>query len=328
MTDRPARVRTVEGDISPGELGATDYHEHLLMRSPLLRGDELDDVERSAEEAATLRAAGIDAVVELTPIGLGRDPRGVATIAERTGMRIVLATGLHAEAHYPSEHWVRRVETEAFVDLFVRDVTEGCDGADYGGPFPVPTAIRAGVIKVGIGYWSVSPLERRVLEAAGLAHARTAAPVVCHLERGTAGLEAMALLEAFGVPPQRVALAHVDRNPDPGLLTELAASGVYLGFDGPGRAKYWPDSVVLDALIAVAEAGYADRLLLGGDMATRSSFRSYGGLPGMDYLPRRFVPRVRAAGGQTLVDCVLVENPARFLAFAPREEAGFPDVRE
>lgn len=38
-------IRTVLGNIKPPELGRTNVHEHLLMRSPLLRGDELDDVE-------------------------------------------------------------------------------------------------------------------------------------------------------------------------------------------------------------------------------------------------------------------------------------------
>jgi 5-phospho-D-xylono-1,4-lactonase len=68
------KVRTVLGDIDPRELGKTDVHEHLLMRSPLLRGEELDDLEKSTREAVELREAGIDALVELTTIGLGRDP--------------------------------------------------------------------------------------------------------------------------------------------------------------------------------------------------------------------------------------------------------------
>jgi phosphotriesterase-related protein len=62
-------------------------------------------------------------------------------------------------------------------------------------------------------------------------------------------------------------LAHVDRNPDPGLHAELAATGVYLGYDGMDRYTYWPDSVLLDSLLRVASRGGADRLLLGGDVA-------------------------------------------------------------
>lgn len=62
------KVRTVLGDIDPQELGSTDVHEHLLMRSPLLRGEELDDREKSTQEAVELRQTGIDALVDLTTI--------------------------------------------------------------------------------------------------------------------------------------------------------------------------------------------------------------------------------------------------------------------
>ena len=199
-----------------------------------------------------MRQSGIDALVELTTIGLGRDPRGVADIAAHSGLHIVLATGIHREAHYPPEHWVHRTATEELAELFLRDITEGCDGTDYSGPREQPTRIRAGVIKVGAGYWSISPLERRVFEAAGEAHRSTDAPVACHLELGTAAWEVLEALEAAGIAPERIMLAHVDRNPDPGLHAELAAAGAYLGYDGMARFKYWPDSMLLDCLLRVA----------------------------------------------------------------------------
>lgn len=308
-------IRSVTGDIPPAELGSTSYHEHLLMRSPLLPGDELDDAGRSSEEAAALKAAGIDALVELTPIGCGRDPRGLLTIAGQSGVTVVAATGIHREAHYPPQHWAHQANEETLYELFVRDLMTGCDGSDHQGTTKDPTDIRAGVIKVGAGYWSISSFERRVLEAAGEAHLQTGAPLACHLERGSAAWEVGSMLADAGVPADRVALAHVDRNPDPGLHIELAAAGYYLGYDGVGRAKDWPDSVLLDCLVTVAEGGGADRLLLGGDVSRRSSFRAYGGLPGMTYLPERFVPRLRALGGDELVDTILVYNPRRWLAF-------------
>ena len=315
------KIRTVLGDMDPRELGKTDVHEHLLMRSPLLRGEELDDLEKSTREAVELREAGIDALVELTTIGLGRDPQGVADIAARSGLHVVLATGVHREAHYPPEHWVHRTAPGELAELFIRDITQGCEATDYSGPQEQPTRIRAGVIKVGAGYWSISPLERRVFEAASEAHRVTDASVACHLELGSAAWEVLEALEAAGIAPERTVLAHVDRNPDPGLHAELAAAGAYLGYDGMARVKYWPDSVLLDCLLRVATLGGADRLLLGGDVARRTAFRSYGGLPGMAYLPRRFVPRLAEMGGEDLVRRILVDNPARFLGFTPPEGA-------
>lgn len=310
------QVRTVLGDIPASDLGRTDYHEHLLQASPLLRGDELDDVDRSAAETANLRDSGFDALVELTPIGLGRDPGGLRDISRRTSVHVLMATGVHREAHYDDDHPIRRLDEQALADRFTREITVAVDRDDTGAGPPSPLeGVRAGVVKIGAGYWSVSPFERRVLEAAGVTQHRTGACIVCHLELGTAAWEVLETLLVAGARTDRVVFAHADRNPDPGLHIELTAAGAYLGYDGAGRTKYWPDSVLVDCLMRVAEAGGEDRLLLGGDVARRSSFVSYGGLPGMAYLGRRFVPRLAAAGGEDLVECLLVANPARAFAF-------------
>lgn len=297
-------VRTVTGDVSPSSLGPTDYHEHLFQASPLLAGDELRELEPAVLEVADLRAAGIRTMVDLTPIGLGRDPFGLHEVSERTGMLIVMATGLHHDGHYPTDDWSYQSDVEGMAGVFTRELLDGVrGGSGEVGP-------RAGVIKVGIEYWRVTVRERRVLAAAGIAHRNTGAPVVCHLELGSAALEAAQLLEDEGVRRDRIILAHADRNPDPGLHLELSAAGVYLGYDGAGRTKYWPDSVLIDCLIAVADGGGRDRILLGGDVARRSSFVAYGGLPGMSYLPRRFIPRLRERGGSELVERVVTRNPA------------------
>jgi phosphotriesterase-related protein len=289
----------------------------LLIRSPLLAGDELDDVARSSEEAWSLHAAGIDTVVELTPLGLGRDADGLVEIARSSGLRVVVATGVHREAHYPDGHWVRDATEDALADRFTAEVLDGCAASDALDATTPPGTVRAGVIKCGTGYWSIGPLERTVLAAAVETHRRTGVAIICHLEMGTAAHEVVELLTSDGVEIDAIALAHADRNPDPGLHSELTSAGVYLGYDGIARAKYWPDSTILDCLIKTAERGRADRLLLGGDVARRTSFRSYGGLPGLDYLPRVFVPRLAAAGGEELLERVLVSNPAAFLSFTP-----------
>jgi phosphotriesterase-related protein len=37
-------------------------------------------------------------------------------------------------------------------------------------------------------------------------------------------------------------------------------------------------------------------------------------MPGLEYLPRRFLPRLRNRLGADVVDRLLIENPARLLA--------------
>ncbi len=315
-------VRTVLGDVEPAALGRTDYHEHLFQVSPLLVGDELDDEPASRAEAQSLHDAGIDAMVDATPLGLGRDPAALSRISAATGLGVVATTGVHRGAHYAAEHWLRGLTTEQLTERFVGEleqgqpVSDGPDVSDASGPALAPDGqpVRAGLLKAGVGYWSVPAFERRVVEAVAAAHGRTGAPVMVHLEHGSAAVEVLDLLDGLGVAPDRVALAHVDRNPDPGLHLELAQAGAYLGYDGMARSRSWPDSLLLDCLEAVAAGGGAERLLLGGDVARATRYRAYGGMPGLDYLPRRFVPRLDAQ----LADLVLRHNASRWLTWRSR----------
>ena len=317
------QVRTVLGDIPAPALGRTDYHEHLFQATPLLPGDDLDDEQCSREEARLLHEAGIDAIVDATPIGLGRDPAATARISAGVGLAVVLTTGAHRQAHYPPDHWLRGLGSDRLTDLFVRELVDGVpavDGPTGSDPALTPDGdqIRAGLLKAGIDYWSISRFERGVLEAVSAAHRETGAPVMVHLEHGSAAVDVVTILTAAGVSADRVVLAHIDRNPDPGLHAELAAAGVYLGYDGMARTRTWPDSVLLDCLLRVVDLGGAERILLGGDVARRGRYVAYGGMPGLAYLPARFLPRLERDGGADLIRMVLVDNPARLLTWGGR----------
>jgi phosphotriesterase-related protein len=302
-----AVVRTVLGDIDPTELGVTDYHEHLFQSTPLLPGEDLDDEPASTAEAGHLRASGAAAMVEATPIGLGRRPAATARVSAATGLRVVHVTGAHRQAHYTAGDPLLDRSTEQLAALFTGELLDGMDG----------TPVRAGALKAGAGLWSLTGFERRALAAVGQVAGRTGAPVMVHLEHGSAAHEVLDLLLAEGCAESRVALAHIDRNPDPGLHLELAARGAYLGYDGAARHQRWPDSVLIDCLAAVVTGGGGERLLLGGDVARRSRYLAYGGMPGLGYLLTRFAPRVRQAIGEERLDAVLRLNPARWLSWEP-----------
>lgn len=309
-------ARTVLGDVDASLLGRTDYHEHLFQVSPLLPGDELDDEERSGAEAASLRESGFDAMIDATPIGLGRRPEAAARISASSGLRIVATTGLHREAHYPEGSWIRELDEQALADRFVSDIERGMpadDRAPWAAAAHHAGVVRAGLLKAGIGYWTISTFERRVLNAVAQAHRRTNAPLMIHLEHGSAAFEVVSLLAAEGVPADAVVLAHIDRNPDSGLHAELATIGAYLGYDGFARNRDWPDSLLIEIAARAASAGAGHRLLIGGDVARRTRYLAYGGMPGLQYLGRRVVPRLSDALGPDLLHQVLVENPARLL---------------
>jgi 5-phospho-D-xylono-1,4-lactonase len=290
-------VRTIRGDIAPEALGPCDAHEHLFLVTPAQPDDEYSDVAKAIEEATTLRVAGAQALVDWTPIGLGRDLDGLSAVSEATGLHVVAATGLHRDVHYEADDPLRADTEEGLAARFVTDLE------------------RCGIIKVGAGYHSISPFEAKAFAAAADAHGEVGAPVCVHTEHGTMGLAIVERMRELGVPPDRIILAHLDRNPDAGEHAETAATGAWLQLDGPGRTKYWPDSTILGLISELAERGCAGQLLLGGDTGRRSMFRAYGGGPGLDYVFARFKPRLERELGRELSDRIFVANPARAFAF-------------
>jgi phosphotriesterase-related protein len=131
------------------------------------------------------------------------------------------------------------------------------------------------------------------------------------------GLAIVERLNALGVPPASVILAHVDRNPDAVEHAETASTGATLQLDGPGRTKYWPDSTIVQLIGELASAGHSERLMLGGDTGRREMMRAYGGGPGLDYVFARFKPRLERELGAGLVEAIFVANPARAFAWRP-----------
>lgn len=309
-TPAPApAIRTVLGDLAPAQLGVCDAHDHLFLRSPLLAGQELDDPQAAAAELAAFHAAGGRAVVQWTPYGMGRGAAELPDLSRRSGVHLVAATGLHRAGHYD-----RLAPADLYgglADLFTAELTAGIHGD---GP-------RAGMIKVAGGYHGLDEHARVVMAAAAEAHHATGAPIGVHHELGTGALDVLELLcGRLGVPPQCVVLGHLNRFPDLRVHREAAEAGAYLAFDGPSTANHATDWRLMDGITALVEAGYGDRLLLGGDTTTAAARSVSGGGPGMPHLLTGLRPRIVRELGAQQADLIFRANPAR--AFAVQWRAG------
>jgi phosphotriesterase-related protein len=314
-------VRTVLGDIDSGELGVTYAHEHLLITGgSFVKADRdflLDDPAKAAEDLAEFTAAGGRSVVDMMPGGLGRDPNGLRALSERSGVHILAATGFHTERQYDTQHWLYHYSSEEIAALFRAEIEEGMDQGGYRGPIVRRSAARAGVIKVATGYYTWNANTQRWFEAAAAAQRATGVPIASHTDEGVLGARQADTLIGLGVPPHRIVVGHIDKNVDPYVHADLAARGIFLEYDSPSRLKYGPDADAVSLIRAAAEGGYASQILLGLDFARRSYYRSYGGGPGLDYLLRVFVPRLRAEGLGEVIEQIFVQNPARAFAIEP-----------
>ncbi|WP_033278515.1 phosphotriesterase family protein [Streptomyces sp. NRRL F-525] len=294
-----ALIRTVLGDVEPRLLGLCDAHDHLFIRSPQLPGQELGDASAARAELNAFRSVGGGGVVQWTPYGLGRRVADLPLLSRASGVHVVCATGLHQAAHYSPE--LLESLRGGLAEVFVSELTEGVG----------PSGIRAGLIKVAGGFHGLDAHARWTMTAAAEAHRATGAPIAVHLELGTGALDVLDLLcGALGVEPHRVILGHLNRSPDLVVQRQAADAGAYLAFDGPSRAHHATDWRMPDAVRALAEAGFGDRLLLGGDTVVAGA-RSADGGPGMPYLLRRVGPRLAVELGEELVERVFRENPAR-----------------
>lgn len=292
-------IRTVLGDVSPADLGVCDAHDHLFFGSPRLPGQELLSVTAARAELAAFREQGGGTVVQWTPYGLGRRAADLPPLSRETGVHVVAATGLHQAVHYDEDTLAGL--RGRLAEVFVSELTEGIG----------TSGVRAGLIKVAGGFHALDAHARWTMTAAAEAHHATGATITVHLEMGTGALDVLDLLCAeLGVPPHRVVLGHLNRSPDLVVHRQAAEYGCYLAFDGPSLAHHATDWRMPEAVRALAEAGFGDRVLLGADTTTAAA-RSVDGGPGMPYLLRRVRPRLAHAVGEELVGRILTENPGR-----------------
>lgn len=310
-------IRTVTGDIDSDALGFTYSHDHLIGAPPEHRRTDDDlvilDPAAARVEARAALAVGVRSLYEASAWDYSRSPAELRRISEETGLQIIGCAGFNKGRWFDVP--LADATVEQLQERIVADVETGMDGTD----------VRAGAIKFGTSYNRVSPVEDRVLRAAARAHRRTGAPLHGHTETGTMALTQLDMLAAEGVDLTKVGLVHLMRNPDPFLHRQIAARGTYLVYDGFSKIKYLPESTRTDVILAVVEAGFANRVLIGGDLARKTDLTAYTGGPGLHYIAGTWLPRFRAELAERgypeedveeLVRLFFVENPRRYFTFS------------
>lgn len=308
-------LRTVAGPLAASAvIGPALPHEHLVLDIDRTghRAAVLDATHRAAvtaELAALRHGFDLGLVVELTCRGMGRDPRALARIAEDSGVPVIAATGWYYEPFHPRE--IDGASVEDLTAILVRESEKGIGS----------TGVRPGVIgEIGSHGDLPSESETRVLLAAAHASLATGLSVATHAQLGRGGLAQLELLTGAGLEPHRISIGHQDLLDDPAVHTELAASGAYVAFDTVGKESYQSDETRLRLLLALLEAGHADRVLLSCDISRHAYLESEGG-QGYGHLFRTFLPKARLAGvDEDLIDLMTRRNPVRFLTGADVEE--------
>lgn len=315
----PSLVETVRGPIATSDLGVVLMHEHVFVLSPEILanypegwGDEAAREADAVDKLNALKAIGVDTIVDPTVIGLGRYIPRIQRVAAKTGLQIVVATGVYTYNDVPMYFHFAGPGTalggpETMTDLFVRDITEGI--AD--------TGVKAAILKCATDEPGVTPGVERVLRAVAQAHRQTGVPITTHTHAHTRrGLDQQRIFAEEGVDLSRVIIGHSGDTTDLGYLEELIAAGSYLGMDRFGLDNILSFEDRVDTVVRLCERGHADRMVLAHDASCHIDWLPEAALPvvlpNWHYLHihNDVLPALRQRGvTEDQITTMLVDNP-------------------
>ena len=320
-----SQVNTVRGPVEPAALGLTLMHEHIFVLSPEIEKtvDEWDEEVQQARAVAKLRELkqrGVDTLVDLTVVGLGRYIPRIATIAEQVPeINVVVATGVYTYNEVPMYFHFRGPGTilggpEPMVDLFVREIRDGI--AD--------TGVRAGILKCATDRPGMTPGVERVLRAVAQAHRETGVPITTHTPTPPEpwGLEQQRVFRDEGVDLSRVVIGHSGGTVNTDYHLALIDNGSYLGFDHFGLPGITLEQRV-DAVARLCERGHAGRIVLSHDAMCFVDWFPRSIVDASEtwrwtYISDEVLPAMRARGiAESDITTMLIDNPRTILLGGP-----------
>jgi phosphotriesterase-related protein len=308
-------IQTTRGAIDDAALGTTLMHEHVFTldteaaANAATDWDEDTGVADAIERLDELADAGVDTIVDLTVLGLGRDIPRIQRVAAGTRLQIVVATGIYAFHDLPS--YFRYKKTDAIADYFVRDIEDGIAG----------TGVRAGILKCATDEAGPTRGVERILRAVARAHRRTGVPISTHTHAGSErGRDQQRIFAEEGVDLANVVIGHSGDTTDLDYLTALADAGSSLGMDRFGLDSILGFEQRVDTVAELCRRGRAGSVVLSHDAACYSDAFSGATLrqtaPNWHYLhiTRDVLPALRERGvTEEQIRTMLVDNPRRIL---------------
>ncbi len=313
-SDTAWRLMTTQGPLLAGGLGVVLPHEHIFtdLRGPTVAGygqaDPADVVRIMKPWLVAARQKGVGVLFECSSIGVGRNVAIIDRVARESGLPVVVPTGVYGRDNFaPPEH--QNMTEDELTTLFIKEIREGIED----------TGIRAGFIKIATGSGAMTPLEDKVLRAAGRAAQETGAAIASHTPLGSNASRQVAILESIA-PGIRFIWVHAQNESNRALHRQLAARGVYVEFDSLG-SNPGQDTTLITAIQELLAAGYGSSVLLSHDAGWYQPGQPNGGTQrSYTYLIDTFIPKLRSAGVDDATIRMTTEtNPVRALGFKSAE---------
>ncbi|MGL4696605.1 phosphotriesterase family protein [Enterococcus larvae] len=286
--------------------GITYMHEHTtidLSRIKNIDDTNLNCFEETVAEYKKLYTKGVRNIVDVTVMDMKRNPLYVQKAAEASGLNIIQATGFYTERFLPEI--VDEYSTQQLAELMIKEIEVGI--AD--------TAIKAQIIgEIGSSKDGWTEREKKVFNAAVIAHRKTGTPITTHTTLGTFGHEQVAFFKENDVDLSKVVIGHVDLSGSGEYVLHMLEQGVYVEFDTVGKENYLPDIERVKMLQQIEEAGFTDKVFLSMDITRKSNLEYQDGI-GYSYLLDVFVPLMKENDiSESFIQKMLVTNPQEFFS--------------
>jgi phosphotriesterase-related protein len=265
-------IPTLSGAIDAARLGVTLMHEHVFVLNAELvvnypdRFPAEDLVDRAVVYLNQVKDGGVDTIVDLTVMGIGRNIPLVQRVAERSSVNIIAATGwysFHEAPSFANLNGPGRLlgGPDPLAEIFIRDITEGIGD----------TGVKAGVLKFATDHHGITDGVQKIMQAVADAHLETGVPIFTHSDPNLGnGLDQQDYLESRGVDLAGVVIGHCGDTADLDYLRRIADRGSVLGMDRFGLESRLPYRVRIDTVAKLCQQGYASRIAIATDSSAYS----------------------------------------------------------
>jgi phosphotriesterase-related protein len=315
-------VNTVLGPVAADALGIVAVHEALLSVVPGAEHaydvtiDRAEIFEILARKLTAFRDSGGTTIVDSTGMFHGRDVRLYEALSRSTGVHIVASTGMGPEEMLggyfltpqtnPPTPW----PAEKFADLFGKEITEG---------MVVPRVERrgaAGLVATTATRDGMTATDESLARGAARTALITGVPV--SLRFGADAVRDLGIVLGEGLTADRVVVGGLDRRDAvaAGAPLAVARRGAYVALDhvGVDDGEHISDHERAALVIALVEAGHADRILLSSNAIGVAKGHPDHDLP-YGYVVSSFVPLAQSLGlSDDDARRILVDNPRELLS--------------
>jgi len=284
-----------------------------LRRDPYVVKDNLilSEYDIARDELMTFKDCGGQSIIDVTPIGIGREPKQLQKLMDETGVNIIAGCGFYTHDTHPAD--IEKKSVEDITELIMNDLLIGMDH----------TQVRSGVIgEIGTSQ-QIHPNEKKVLRAAGKAQSRSRVPIFIHIYPWSKnGIEVLDILESEGANPSQVVICHSDVDMNPNYMISVMKRGAFIEFDNFGKEFWIPvekrnfaggnfatDRDRVQVIRKLVDLGYQNRLLITNDICVKAMLHAYGGW-GYDHILSNIVPMLIDVGvEEKIVWEIVIKNP-------------------